>query len=121
VYRADVCPRKAGLYPDYHPSAHFLALFAATLFAGCVACPLSLLHDLPQVESRESFAQELYVQAICAIRLAEFPRSPSLWTFAAFVILNSTWLREEQPLACCSFIGMAFRVAQMIGKQQTPR
>lgn len=53
---------------------------------------------------------------VSAIRLVDFPKSPSLWAFSAFLIVNSTWLREEQPLNCCSFIGLAFRVAQMLGE-----
>lgn len=66
--------------------------------------------------SREALAHRYYDCAVCAIRLTEFPRLPSLWTFAAFIIVNSTWLKEEQPLSCCAFVGLAFRVAQMLGE-----
>lgn len=108
--------RRAGLTTSYSPGAHFLALYGAVMFAGCVVCPRNILDQIFGPKSREALSSRLYDLAICAIRLANFPKSPSLWTFAAFLIVNSTWLREEQPLNCCSFVGLAFRVAQMLGK-----
>lgn len=57
--------------------------------------------------------------AISAIRLSDFPQVPSLQSLAAFLIVDTTWLREEQPLTCCSFVGVAYRVAQVLGKTKT--
>lgn len=107
--------RRSGSRGMYMPSAHFVALYSAVMFAGCVVCPRKTLEQYFGLESRETLSSRSYDLAICAVRLAGFPRSPSLWTFAAFLILNSTWLTEEQPLNCCSFVGLAFRVAQMLG------
>jgi hypothetical protein len=35
---------------------------------------------------------------------------------SAFLIADTMWLREEQPLNCCSLVGLAVRVAQMLGE-----
>lgn len=107
--------RRAGARTSHPPGDHFLALYSAVVFAGCVVCPRTTLQAHFGQKSREKLSSRFYDIAICAVRLAHFPKSPSLWTFAAFLILNSTWLREEQPLSCCSFVGLAFRVAQMLG------
>ena len=116
THSADAFLRRAGSMTTHSPGAHFLALYAAVMFAGSVVCPRRILSQIFGQKSREAISSRLYDLAICAVRLADFPKSPSLWTFAAFLIINSTWLREEQPLNCCSFVGLAFRVAQMLGE-----
>lgn len=68
---------------------------------------------------RESLSSRFYNYAICAVRLSDFPSSPSLNSFSAFLIIDSTWLLEEKPLTCCSFVGLAFRVAQMLGEHSS--
>ncbi|EME42621.1 hypothetical protein DOTSEDRAFT_89963 [Dothistroma septosporum NZE10] len=106
--------------PNYVLSVHFLALMAAVLFAGSVVCPRYRLSTVFGDLSRETLVSRLYRRAVRAIRLSEFPQSPSLQSLSAFIILDSTWLREEQPLTCCSFIGVAARVAQMLGLHKEP-
>lgn len=101
--------------PNYALSVHFLSLYAAVLFAGSVVCQRYRLQTVFGNISREQLTSRLYRRAIRAIRLSEFPQSPSLQSLSAFIIVDSTWLREEQPLTCCSFIGVATRVAQMLG------
>lgn len=106
--------------PNYVLSVHFLALMAAVLFAGSVVCPRYRLSTVFGDLSRETLVSRLYRRAVRAIRLSEFPQSPSLQSLSAFIIVDSTWLREEQPLTCCSFIGVAARVAQMLGLHKEP-
>lgn len=104
---------------DFNHSTHFLSLFVAVLFAGSVVCPRSRLQQTFGHRSRERLSSRLYKMAISAIRLSDFPQVPSLQSLAAFLIVDTTWLREEQPLTCCSFVGVAYRVAQVLGKLKT--
>ncbi|GIZ48278.1 hypothetical protein CKM354_001134600 [Cercospora kikuchii] len=106
--------------PNYQLSVHFLSLLTAVLFAGSVVCPRFRLQTVFGNISRETLTSRLYRRAVRAIRLSEFPQSPSLQSLSAFIIVDSTWLREEQPLTCCSFIGVATRVAQMLGLHREP-
>ena len=111
---------REGANPDYILGPHFLALYMAVIFASCCVSPRAMLQRYFGLKSRERLAQQYYDLAVNAIRLAEFPASPSLRTFAAYIIVDSTWLREEQPLQCCSLVGLGFRVAQMLGLHREP-
>jgi hypothetical protein len=95
---------------------HFVALLTAVLFAGCAICSRKRLGELFGGQSRENLSSHYYRRAVRAIRLTNFPQTPSLYTLSAFIIVDTTWLREEQPLTCCSFVGLAIRVAQMLGE-----
>ncbi|KAI7361790.1 hypothetical protein KC354_g7817 [Hortaea werneckii] len=106
---------REGTNQNYILGPHFLALYMAVIFASCCVSPRAMLQRHFGPNSRERLAQQYYDLATSAIRLAEFPASPSLRTFAAYIIIDSTWLREEQPLQCCSLVGLGFRVAQMLG------
>ncbi|RMY82898.1 hypothetical protein D0862_11862 [Hortaea werneckii] len=111
---------REGANPDYILGPHFLALYMAVIFASCCVSPRAMLQRHFGPSPRERLAQQYYDLAVSAIRLAEFPASPSLRTFAAYIIIDSTWLREEQPLQCCSLVGLGFRVAQMLGLHREP-
>ena len=99
---------------------HFFALLTAVLCAGCAICSRKTLEKLFGGQSRETLSSRFYRHGVRAIRLTNFPQTPSLYTLAAFVIVDTIWLREEQPLTCCSFVGLAIRVAQMLGKCRRP-
>ncbi|KAI7051776.1 hypothetical protein KC362_g31 [Hortaea werneckii] len=111
---------REGANSDYMVGPHFLALYMAVIFASCCVSPRAMLQRHFGPRSRERLDQQYYDLAVSAIRLAEFPASPSLRTFAAYIIIDSTWLREEQPLQCCSLVGLGFRVAQMLGLHREP-
>ncbi|KAI7316369.1 hypothetical protein KC315_g10795 [Hortaea werneckii] len=111
---------REGANQNYILGPHFLALYIAVIFASCCVSPRAMLQRHFGPNSRERLAQQYYDLATSAIRLAEFPASPSLRTFAAYIIIDSTWLREEQPLQCCSLVGLGFRVAQMLGLHREP-
>lgn len=98
---------------------HSLALFSAVIFAGSVVCSRSRIREAFGDISREDLAARLHQHARSIIRLTHFPRAPSTQSLTAYIIIDSTWLRSEQPLACCSFIGVAMRVAQKLGKTYT--
>ena len=95
---------------------HFFALLTAVLFAGSAICSRKILEKLFEGESRETLSSRFYRYSVRAVRLTNFPQTPSLYTLSAFIIVDTIWLREEQPLTCCSFVGLAIRVAQMLGK-----
>lgn len=107
--------------PDYILNAHFLSIYLAVLFGGCV------VSSRPQLDAafpgygvsgngKEKLASHFYQLAISAIRLSDFPQSPSLHSLSAFIIVDTTWLREEQPLTCCALVGVAIRAAQVLGE-----
>ena len=95
-------------------------MFIAVLFAGCVVCPRSRIKEAFGSTSREDLSSHLYKHAVSATRLSNFPRTPSLHSLTAYLILNTTWLREEQPLTCGSVVGAAARVSQMLGLHKEP-
>lgn len=101
---------------EHNITFHFLALFTAVLFAGSVVCPRFYIRNSFGDLSREELSTRLYKRAVRAIRMSDFPRSPSIQSLTAFIIANATWLRAEQPLSCCPFVAVAVRVAQMLGK-----
>ncbi|CZR63089.1 uncharacterized protein PAC_12986 [Phialocephala subalpina] len=99
---------------------HFITLLMAVLFAGCAISSRRRLSELFGFQAREDLSSRFYQKAVRAIRLTNFPQTPSVHTLAAFIIVDTIWLREEQPLACCSFVGLAARVAQMLGIHKDP-
>lgn len=93
------------------------------LFAGAVVCPnVEMLRDfLPeQTQSREDLEKLLHERASKALRQASFPRTPSLETLTSYILIQVTWMRFEEPLTTCAFIGLSYRVAQMIGLHRDP-
>jgi len=105
---------------DLDLDLHFLALLTAVLFAGCAISSRKRLAEIFEGQSREDLSSRFYQRAVRAIRLTNYPQSPSLHTLAAFMIVDTIYLREEQPLTCCSFVGLATRVAQMLGLHKDP-
>ena len=104
-------------------TSHFICLLLAVVFAGAVVCPnIDLLRDvLPkQPRSREELETDLHERASKALRKASFPRTPSLETFSAYMVIQTTWMRVEEPLTTCAFVGLAYRVAQMLGLHRDP-
>ena len=113
---AEILQRLQDPSSDHRISFHFLAIFAAVLFTGSVVCPRYYIRNAFGDVVREDLSTRLYKGAMRAIRMADFPRSPSVQSLTAFIIVNATWLRAEQPLACCPFVAVAVRVAQMVGR-----
>lgn len=108
---------------ETHGTSHFICLLLAVLFAGAVVCPnIELLRGLlPEpTRSREELEAGMHERASKALRQASFPRTPSLETFTAYILLQVTWMRVEEPLTTCAFIGLAYRVAQMLGLHRDP-
>lgn len=51
----------------------------------------------------------LHKLGLRALRLANFPRTPTMDSFRAYIILQCTWMKEEEPLTCVAFVGLALR------------
>ena len=100
-----------------------ICLLLAVLFPGSAVYPnISLLRGLlPEgLQSREDLEKLLHERASKALRHASFPRTASIETFTACVLIQVTWMRFEEPLTTCSFIGLAYRVAQSLDLHREP-
>ncbi|KAL4807207.1 fungal-specific transcription factor domain-containing protein [Aspergillus unguis] len=89
-----------------------IPLIIAVLFAGAVVCASRAGFDS---QTQKAWAFSLHRTASETLRLASFPRTPTIESLTAYIIVQGTFMREEEPLATCSFIGVAVRVAQMLG------
>ncbi|KAI1611053.1 fungal-specific transcription factor domain-containing protein [Exophiala viscosa] len=95
-------------------------LILAALYAGAAVYQGSSLGDvLPNADIRR-VAVELQREATRALHGAHFPRVPTVASLAAYLIIQGTWMRDEEPLNTSSFIGVAVRVAQMLGLHRDP-
>lgn len=103
-------------------SMHFISLLLSVLFAGAAACPnRDFLEDLiPSNETPETLATSIREKGLRALQQANFPKTPTLETLTAYIILQVTWMKEEEPLTTCAFVGLAYRVAQMLGLHHDP-
>ncbi|KAF2167530.1 hypothetical protein M409DRAFT_22337 [Zasmidium cellare ATCC 36951] len=100
-------------------SMPFVSLMMAILYAGSVACP-QIVAGLEDDTGPEGFSTNLHQLAMKAVRLSNFPRTPNLESFTAYIICQATWMREEEPLVCVAFVGLALRVAHMLGLHKDP-
>ncbi|TKA67222.1 hypothetical protein B0A55_08777 [Friedmanniomyces simplex] len=101
-------------------SMSFAALLVAILYAGSVACPLAVSSGAIGAPEPDEAATHLQKLATRALRLSNFPRTPTLDSFRAYLICQTTWAREEEPLSCVAFVGVALRVATMLGLHKDP-
>ncbi|KZF23989.1 hypothetical protein L228DRAFT_259270 [Xylona heveae TC161] len=104
----------------HSPETSFIALLKALLFAGSVSCDIGQRSVFFPAEENLHISSILSDSAERALRLANFPRAPSIDALTAYMILHSTRLRAEEPLACCAFVGLAVRIAQMMGLHKDP-
>lgn len=102
------------LAPDHTTIAFILAV----LFAGAAVVPLQDVHE---PDEHKELVASLYRTASEALRSSCFPRTPTVQSLTAYLILQCTFMREEEPLTTCSFIGVAVRVAQILGLHKDPR
>jgi hypothetical protein len=92
----------------------------AVLYAGAVVCSRDTLERYFHISDRATVASRLHKTASKALKLAHFPRAPTVSSLSAYLIIQGTWMREEEPLVTCSFVGVAVRVAQMLGLHKDP-
>jgi Fungal specific transcription factor domain len=93
----------------------FLSLMASVLFAGSLVGPayeFSMAMNPLQLSNLQSNLYQLTAQSLSLVR---FPQSPSIYSLQAFLVCRSLQIREEEALSPCSFVAMAFRIAQVMG------
>ncbi|KAF2092461.1 hypothetical protein NA57DRAFT_82315 [Rhizodiscina lignyota] len=101
-------------------SPPYISLLYAVLFAGSVIGPTSGMDEYFSGRPRSEISRELYKQTTKALRQASFARTPSVESLTAYMIAQTVWFREEEPLVCCSFMGVAVRISQMLGLNKDP-
>ncbi|RYP66975.1 hypothetical protein DL769_005880 [Monosporascus sp. CRB-8-3] len=92
-----------------------LPLLFAVLFAGAVSCPSDALKLQFGHTSRATTSSPLREAAERTQNMVGFPRNPTTYSLTSFLIVQNLLVREEEPLASCSYISVAFRVAQAMG------
>ena len=69
--------------------ASFLALLFAILHAGAALCEADRLHG---IGSAEDLCREFYKSTTKALRFANFPRTPTIQSLAAYLVSQSLWM-----------------------------
>ncbi|KAK3623042.1 hypothetical protein LTR22_024556 [Elasticomyces elasticus] len=78
-------------------STSFAALLVAIMYAGSVACPEAVSSGAIGTPAPREAATHLHKLTMNALQLSDFPRTPTLDSFRAYIICQSTWAREEEP------------------------
>ncbi|RFU34147.1 hypothetical protein B7463_g2233, partial [Scytalidium lignicola] len=94
----------------------FLCLLPAILFAALSSSgPARIESILGEGEPDIPSAADMYFVAMTCATLTGFPRSPTLYSLAAYIIIQSQFIREEEFSDSPDFIGTAFRLALGMG------
>lgn len=105
--------KNASKTPYAHPS--FIPLLFAMLYGGSVSCSAKKLKAEFGDISRTSLSARLHDHVTRCLSLVSFPRTPTLPSLIAFLIVQTILAKEEEPLTSSSFIGLGLRVAQIMG------
>ncbi|OWZ72674.1 hypothetical protein AYX14_01851 [Cryptococcus neoformans] len=89
-----------------HRNPSFLPLLISVLSAGSIT-----IHE----PWSERIGQKLRGLMPEALRVIGFPYYPSVYSLMAYILANSTLIREEDAFSSCSFVAVALRVAQSMG------
>jgi hypothetical protein len=102
------------------PNTEFLPLLYAIWYAGSVSISIRGLKEWFPNTKRASLSAGFHDQITRCLISANFPRIASIPSLAAFLTLAIIVAREEEPLTSSLFVGMALRVAQMLGLHREP-
>lgn len=92
----------------------------AALYAGAVVCLHPSMHGAFPGTDIERVAIDIYHEAINALHAENFPRVPTVASLCAYMVVQGIGMRDEEPLTTCSYVGIAVRVAQMLGLHKDP-
>lgn len=99
-------------------SMSLASLIIACLYAGAVACPeRTISMDGP---SPFDNAAHLHQLGMHAMRLSHFPKTPTLESLTAYMILQATLWRVEEPLQHLAFMGVVIRIGTLLGLHKDP-
>ena len=102
------------------PMPGFLPLLYAIWYAGSVSISRRGLKEWFPGTSRAALSAGLHDQITRSLVDANFPRIASIPALAAFLTQATITAKEEEPLTSSLFVGMALRVAQMLGLHREP-
>lgn len=92
----------------------FLCLLASILFAASASSTKSRVKALLGEENVPDTA-DLYFIAMVSATVTGFPRRPSIYSLAAYIVAQSQFVREEEFADAPEFISTSFRVALGMG------
>ena len=93
----------------------FLPLLFSVLFSGAVTCSSEDLEAHFGLTPRGTISSLLCQAAMRTQNMVAFPRNPTIYSLASFLIVHNLLDREEEPVAACSYVSVALRVAQAMG------
>ncbi|KAK4948637.1 hypothetical protein LTR10_012641 [Elasticomyces elasticus] len=92
----------------------FLCLLASILFAASASATKARVKGLVGEDDVPETA-DLYFIAMVSATLTGFPRQPSIYSLAAYILAQSQFVREEEFSDAPDFISTSFRVALGMG------
>ncbi|KAK5166846.1 uncharacterized protein LTR77_007575 [Saxophila tyrrhenica] len=100
-------------------SMSFATLLVAVCYAGSVASSGNG-SSTTEGSRPHQVSDRLLKLGAQGLELSAFPKVPTIETLTAYLLLNSTCKREEEPLACVPIVGLALRVAFFLGLHKDP-
>lgn len=92
----------------------FLSLLSAILFAALSSASPARLDQMFEDDDQPKEG-DMYFIAMASSALTGFPRRPSIYSLAAYIIAQSQFVREEEFSDAPDFIATSFRVALGMG------
>ena len=102
------------------PNVSFIPLLYAIWYGGSVTISLKTIHSEFDVESRSMLSGPYHDEVTRWLKKISFPRNASLHGLAAFLLVQTILIKEEEPLMSSLFISLALRVAQTMGLHRDP-
>ena len=100
--------------PIMRKKPSFVCLLSAILFAALSSASLSRIKRIFGDET-DLNSGDIYFIAMVSATLTGFPRHPSIYSLAAYIIAQSQFVREEEFSDAPDFISTSFRIALGMG------
>ncbi|KAH8816721.1 fungal-specific transcription factor domain-containing protein [Xylogone sp. PMI_703] len=93
----------------------FVCLLASILFASVVSVPPSRLNSVLGDNTTNLSPGDMHFATTMSAALTGFPRSPSIYSLAAYIFAQSQFMREEDFSDSEEYVSTAFRIALGMG------
>jgi hypothetical protein len=113
VKQSDEHNSQIGMFLRKQPG--FVCLLSSILFASLVAVPPMRLRSVLGNDNISVTPGDMHFATVTSAALTGFPRSPSIYSLAAYIFVQSQFMREEDFAHCGDFVSTAFRVALGMG------